>query len=34
MKARTAADGYAIGSLIEFIVTSTQFVNQRERDFP
>jgi len=30
MRARLAADGYAFGSLVEAIVTSTQFVSKRE----
>jgi len=34
MKTSAAADDYAIGSLIERIVTSPQFLNQRERDYP
>jgi hypothetical protein len=34
MKTHAAADDYAIESLIESIVTSPQFLNQRERDFP
>jgi hypothetical protein len=32
MRARLTADGYAMGSLIESIVTSPQFLNQRGRD--
>jgi len=32
MRARLAADEYAMGSLIESIVTSPQFLNQRGRD--
>jgi hypothetical protein len=34
MKARLAADGYAIGSLVESIVTSPQFLNKRGADDP
>ncbi len=32
MRRRLAADGYALGSLVEAIVTSPQFVNQRGRE--
>ena len=32
MRARLAADEYAMGSLIESIVASPQFLNQRGRD--
>jgi hypothetical protein len=34
MRARLAADGYRFGSLVESIVTSPQFLNQRGRDDP
>ena len=34
MKTHAAAHDYAIGSFVEFIVTSPQFLNQRQRDFP
>jgi hypothetical protein len=34
MRTRLAADGYAFGSLVEAIVTSPQFLNQRGRDDP
>ena len=32
MRTRLTADGYALGSLAESIVTSPQFLNQRGRD--
>jgi hypothetical protein len=34
MRTRLAADGYAFGSLVEAIVASPQFLNQRGRDDP
>ncbi len=34
MRKRLAADGYALGSLVEEIVTSPQFLNKRGRDDP
>ncbi len=34
MRRRLAADEYAFGSLVEAIVTSPQFLNQRGRDDP
>jgi hypothetical protein len=34
MKTRLAADGYRLGSLVEVIVTSPQFLNKRGRDEP
>jgi hypothetical protein len=34
MRARLAADNYALGSLVEAIVRSPQFLNKRDRDGP
>jgi hypothetical protein len=34
MRAKLAANGYRFGTLVEAIVTSSQFLNERGRDDP